>query len=83
MSGVDGDAVVVCGNVGGAEFEDEPSSATLATEAGVVDYVGKTAVSKTDVIKAGAMTATVAAASDTKVVSEKAIVDALTWKTTV
>lgn len=83
VAGADGDAALSGAKVGGAEFEDEPSSATLATEAGVVDYVGKTAVSKTDVIKAGAMTATVAAASDTKVVSEKAIVDALTWKTTV
>lgn len=69
--------------VGGATLAESPDAATAATEAAVVGYVEDYAVAKTDVVAAGAMATTVAAASDTKVTSEKAVVEAMTWKTTV
>lgn len=78
-----GDAVASGYKLGGATISDAPDAATAATEAAVVDYVEDYAVAKVDVVAAGAMATTVAAASDTKVTSEKAVVDAMTWKTTV
>ena len=69
--------------LGGATLAEQADAATVATEAGVKAYVNGYAVAKTDVVAAGAMAATVAAASDEKVTSEKAVVEALTWKTTV
>ena len=41
------------------------------------------AVAKTSIVTNGNVAATVAAASDEKVASEKAFVDAMTWKTTI
>lgn len=83
VADANGDAAASGVKVGGAALADTPDAATLATEKAVTDYVAGYAVAKTDVVAAGSMAATVAAASDTKVASEKAIVDALTWKTTV
>ena len=78
-----GDASASGVKVGGAAFNGTPNAATVATELGTATYVQNYAVAKVDVVAAGNMAANVAAASDTKVTSEKAVVDALTWKTTV
>lgn len=78
-----GDAAASGVKIGGAAMSANPDAATLATEKGVTDYVAGYAVAKTNVVAAGAMATTVAAASDEKVTSEKAIVEAMTWKTTV
>lgn len=83
VADANGDAAASGVKVGGAALADAPDAATLATEKAVTDYVTGYAVAKTDVVAAGSMATAVAAASDTKVASEKAIVDALTWKTTV
>ena len=48
-----------------------------------VDDTAETLVAKTSIVKAGSVSEAVADASDEKVISEKALVDALTWKTTV
>ena len=69
--------------IGGATFATTPNAATVATEAGVSTYVKNYAVAKTAIVANGNVAATVAAASDSKVASEKAFVDAMTWKTTV
>ena len=78
-----GDASASGVKIGGAAMSANPDAATLATEKAVVDHVAGYAVAKTNVVAAGAMATTVAAASDEKVTSEKAIVEAMTWKTTV
>lgn len=83
IANAEGDAEASGYKLGGATLADAPDAATAATEAAVVDYVEGYAVAKTDVVAAGAMATTVAAASDTKVTSEKAVVEAMTWKTTV
>lgn len=83
VADAEGDAALSGVTVGGATFKATPDAATLATEKGVVTYVTGYAVAKDDVVAAGSMATTVAAASDEKVTSEKAIVDALTWKTTI
>lgn len=72
--------------IGGDTLAETPAGDTLATEAGVAAHVSAEAaklVPKTNIVTAGNISATAAAASDEKVISEKAIVDALTWKTTV
>lgn len=53
----------------------------LATEAGAQAYVQGYAVAKTDIVGSAEFAAQADAASDEKVTSEKAVVDALTWKT--
>lgn len=83
IANAEGDAEASGYKLGGATLASNPDAATAATEAAVVDYVEGYAVAKTDVVAAGSMATTVAAASDTKVTSEKAVVDAMTWKTTV
>lgn len=83
VANAEGDAEASGYKLGGATLAASPDAATAATEAAVVDYVEGYAVAKTDVVAAGNMAATVAAASDTKVTSEKAVVEAMTWKTTV
>ena len=83
IASTDGDASASGVKLGGAAMNGTPNAATLATEKGVADYVAGYAVAKTSVVAAGNMAATVAAASNDKVASEKAIVDAMTWKTTV
>lgn len=79
----EGDAAASGYKLGGETISATADAATVATELGVKSYVEGYAVAKTDVVASGAMAATVAAASDTKVTSEKAVVDAMTWKTTV
>lgn len=79
----DGDAALSGVKVGGAALAETTDAATLATEKAVETYVTGYAVAKTSVVADGAMATTVTAASDEKVPSEKALVDALTWKTTV
>jgi hypothetical protein len=53
----------------------------LATEAGAQAYVQGYAVAKVDIVGSAEFAAQADAASDVKVTSEKAVVDALTWKT--
>ena len=83
IANADGDAKASGSTIGGAAFKDTPDAATLATEKGVTTYVDGYAVAKTSVVASGNMATTVAAASDEKVTSEKAVVEAMTWKTTV
>lgn len=83
MADANGDAALSGIKVGGATFASAPDDKTAATEKGAVAYVQGYAVAKANVVAAGSMATTVKAASDEKVASEKAIVDALTWKTTV
>ena len=78
----DGQAALSGVKVGGAALAETTDAATLATEKAVEGYVTGYAVAKENVVAQGAMATTVAAASDEKVTSEKAVVDALTWKTT-
>lgn len=80
----DGDAEASGVKIGGAAFAGSPDTATVATEKGTVAHVAGYAVAKANVVNSAAFAAQNAAgASDDKVTSEKAIVDALTWKTTV
>jgi len=81
IAAADGGASLSGKAIGGATFGAAPNANTVATEAGVVAYTEAYAVAKTNVVANGAMATTVAAASDEKVVSEKATVAALTWKT--
>ena len=67
---------------GGAALAENADAATLATEKAVKDHVAGYAVAKVNVVAAGAMATTTTAASDEKVTSEKAVVDAMSWKTT-
>ncbi len=84
IASADGDAQASGKKVGGAAFADAPNENTVATEKGTVAYVAGYAVAKTNVVNSAAFAAqTVAGASDEKVTSEKAIIDALTWKTSV
>lgn len=53
----------------------------LATEKGTQTYVQGYAVAKTNIVGSAEFAAQADAASDEKVTSEKAVVDALTWKT--
>lgn len=79
----DGNAAASGVKIGGEALAETPDAATVATEKAVVSYVNGYAVAKANVVPAGSMATSVAAASDEKIASEKAIVDALTWKTTV
>ena len=83
VAAADGDASASGYKVGGAAFATESGEDLLATEAGVAAYVNSNTVAKTSIVKDGSVAATVATASDDKVVSEKAFVNAMTWKTTV
>ena len=83
VADANGDAALSGVKVGGATFAATHDDKTAATEKGAVAYVQGYAVAKANVVAAGSMATTVTAASDEKVASEKAIVDALTWKTTV
>lgn len=78
-----GDATASGVKLGGATFKATTDAATAATEAGVTAYVTGYAVAKSAIVANGKVAATVTAASDAKVASEKAFVDAMTWKTTV
>ena len=69
--------------IGRAALKDTTDAATLATEKAVETYVTGYAVAKTSIVTNGNVAATVTAASDEKVASEKAFVDAMTWKTTI
>lgn len=78
-----GDAKASGVKVGGENFKDTPDATTAATELGVANYVAGKSVLKSDLATSATMATTSAAASDAKIPSEKAVVDALTWKTTV
>ena len=82
LATADGQAALSGVKLGGATLAETTDAATLATEKAVEGYVTGYAVAKDNVVAQGAMATTVAAASDEKVASEKAVVDALTWKTT-
>lgn len=79
----DGHAQVSGVKVGAATLSATPNAATLATEAAVNTFVTGYAVAKTDVVANGTMATTVAEASDTLVPSEAALVNAISWITTV
>lgn len=79
----DGHADVSGVKVGGAAMAASPNAATLATEVAVQTYVSGYAVAKSNVVANGDMQTTVAAASDENVPSEKALVAAISWNTTV
>lgn len=78
----DGNAAVSGVKIGGEAMKATKDASTLATEKAVETYVTGYAVAKTAIVTNGKVAATVAAASDAKVASEKAFVDAMTWKTT-
>ena len=78
----DGNAAVSGVKIGGEAMKATKDASTLATEKAVETYVTGYAVAKTAIVANGKVAATVAAASDAKVASEKAFVDAMTWKTT-
>ena len=78
----DGNAAVSGVKIGGEAMKDTKDASTLATEKAVETYVTDYAVAKTAIVTNGNVATTVAAASDAKVASEKAFVDAMTWKTT-
>ena len=69
--------------IGGATLSATPNAATVATEAAVNTFVTGYAVAKTDVVANGSMATTVAEASDTLVPSEAAVVNAMSWITTI
>lgn len=79
----DGNSKVSGVKVGGATMAASPNAATLATEAAVNTYVTGYAVAKASVVANGSMNTTVAAASDELVPSEKALVAAISWNTTI
>lgn len=79
----DGHAALTGVKVGGAALAASPNAATLATEAAVNTFVTGYAVAKSSVVANGDMQTTVAAASDELVPSEKTLVAAISWKTTV
>ena len=78
-----GDAAASGVKLGSGTFNSTPNATTAATELGVTNYVTGYAVAKSAIVADGKVAATVTAASDSKVASEKAFVDAMTWKTTV
>lgn len=77
-----GDAEASGKSLGGATFAATPNATTLATEAGVAAYTAGNYVAKTQVIDEG-LEGVLANASKTDVASEYAVVEALTWKTSV
>ena len=78
-----GDAAASGKTIGGEALAATPTASVVATEKAVKTYVDGYAVAKTSVVADGSVAETVAAASDDKVASEKAFVNAMTWKTTV
>lgn len=74
-----GDAEASGYTLGGETFTGGAN--VLATEKGAQTYVQGYAVAKTDIVGSAEFAAQADAASDAKVTSEKAVVDALTWKT--
>lgn len=74
-----GDAEASGYTIGGDTMDG--SSTKLATEKGAQAYVQGYAVAKTAIVGSAEFAAQADAASDTKVTSEKAVVDALSWKT--
>lgn len=78
VADANGDASASGKVIGGSTFGSNQTD-TLATEAGVVAYVGINAVAKTAVVT----TLDASAPSDAEVPSESAVVAALTWKTSI
>ena len=74
-----GDAEASGYTIGGDTMTGDAT--VLATEKGAQTYVQGYAVAKTDIVGSAEFAAQADAASDEKVTSEKAVVDALTWKT--
>ncbi len=83
VASASGDAEASGKKLGGDTFAATPNGTTLATEGGVAGYVQGYAVAKTNIAAAASMATTVGTASDDKVASEKALVQSMTWKTTV
>ena len=78
----DGSASASGKKFGGATLNEVPNENTLATEAAVSAITG-TLIAKTSIVASGAIAEDTNSASDEKVISEKALVDALTWKTSI
>ena len=76
-----GDAEASGYTLGSETMSDTPSATVLATEAGVVGYVQNNYVSNNDIVGSEEFANQADAASDSKVTSEKAVVDALSWQT--
>lgn len=84
LATADGQAKTSGVKIGGETLAATPDAATIATEKAVQTYVGNYSVAKSDVVTSTTFAAqTAAGVSDTKVASEKAVFDAMTWKTTV
>ncbi|WP_301066406.1 hypothetical protein [uncultured Duncaniella sp.] len=81
VADADGQAALSGVKVGGEALAVTPDAATLATEKAVAAYVTANALAKSNV--STAMPASSAAASDEKVLSEKAVAGVMEWKTTV
>lgn len=78
VADANGDASASGKLIGGSTFGSNQTD-TLATEAGVVAYVGANAVAKAAVVTA----LDASAPSDAEIPSESAVVAALTWKTSI
>lgn len=79
----DGDSALSGVTIGGSVFKENPDGSTLATEGGIVDYINRVAVQKSKIVVSDNMATTVENASEEKVVSEEAVVNSLSWKTTI
>lgn len=80
----DGNVTTSGVKIGGGDLSAIPNAATIATEKAVEKYVSNYAVAKTNIVVSSTFAAqTTAGVSDTKVASEKAVFDSMSWKTTV
>lgn len=83
VASADGDASASGIKVGGESMKPVTDVNTVATEKAVETYVTNYAMAKENIVAQGSMSTSVDVASDTKVPSEKAVVEAMTWKTTI
>ena len=84
IAAADGQVKTSGTKIGGEAFAATPNAATLATEKAVQTYVAGYAVAKTDVVNSASFAAqTSSGVSDSKVASEKAVFEAMSWKATV
>ena len=84
LATADGEVKTSGTKIGGEAFAATPNAATLATEKAVQTYVAGYAVAKTDVVNSASFAAqTSSGVSDSKVASEKAVFEAMSWKATV
>lgn len=82
IAAADGSASASGKKAGGATLKEVPDENTLATEA-AVSTIANSRVAKDSIVKNGAVAEDVSSASNEKVISEKAFVGALSWKTSI